>query len=58
MYPSMASVFGISLLDCQWLLTVTVLVKVSITVMKHRDKEASWGGKGLVSSHFHSTIPH
>lgn len=47
MYPSMASVFGISLLNCQWFLTVTVLVKVSITVMKHHDKEASWGKKGF-----------
>jgi hypothetical protein len=36
----------------------TVLVRVCIPVQKHHAQEASWGGKGLFSLHFHIAIPH
>jgi hypothetical protein len=39
-------------------LRVIVLVRVSITVMKHHDLKASWGGKGLFSLYFHIHINH
>ena len=35
-----------------------ILVRVSIAVMKHQLDEASWGGKGLFSSHFHVAVHH
>jgi hypothetical protein len=35
-----------------------VLVGVCMAVMKHHDLEASWGGKGLVSLHFHIAVHH
>jgi hypothetical protein len=31
---------------------------VSIAATKHHDLKASWGGKGLFSSHFHFAIHH
>ena len=37
---------------------VSVLVGVFMAVMKHRDQEASWKGKGLFDLHFHITIHH
>jgi hypothetical protein len=37
--------------------TGSVLVKVSI-LHKHHDQEASWGGKGLFSLHFHIAVHH
>jgi hypothetical protein len=37
--------------------TIFVLVRVSI-IVKHHDQEASWGGKGLFSLHFHIAVHH
>jgi hypothetical protein len=36
---------------------ISVLVRVSIP-HKHHDQEASWGGKGLFSLHFHTAVHH
>lgn len=33
-------------------------IRVSIAVMKHYDKKASWGENGLFGSHFHITDYH
>jgi hypothetical protein len=33
-----------------------VVVRVSIVVAKHYDQKASWGGKGLSTLYFHSTV--
>jgi len=35
-----------------------VLVRFSIAVMKHHEQRASWGGKGLLSLHFHTAGHH
>jgi hypothetical protein len=35
-----------------------VIVRVSITVLKCHGLKASWGGKALVSLHFHITVHH
>ena len=32
---------------------VSVLVRVTIAVMRHHDQKSSWGGKGLFGLHFH-----
>lgn len=34
------------------------LFRVSITVMKHSDQKARWGGKGLFSLYFQITVHH
>ena len=36
----------------------SILVRVSIAVMKHHDQKASWGWKGLFSLHFHIAVHH
>ena len=35
-----------------------VLVRVSIAAMKHHVQEASWGGEGVFSLHFHIDVCH
>ena len=39
-----------------WFLGGRVLVRISIIATKHYDQKARWGGKGLFSLHFHSTV--
>ena len=38
--------------------TLPVLDRISIAVMKHHDQKASWGGKGLFDLLFHITVHH
>lgn len=35
-----------------------VLVRVSVTAMKHHDQKESWGGKGLFDLYFHIIVHH
>jgi hypothetical protein len=43
-----------------WLQSVTNIVSWSgfLSLHKHHDQEASWGGKGLFSFHFHIAVHH
>jgi hypothetical protein len=38
--------------------TSCAYVSVFLFLHKHHDQEASWGGKGLFSLHFHITVHH
>ena len=35
-----------------------VLVRVSMAALQHHDQGVSWGGKGLLSLHFHIAVHH
>jgi hypothetical protein len=40
-----------------YVVIAAVLVR-SLFLHKHHDQEASWGGKGLFSLHFHAAVHH